>query len=92
MEERVNQFPCTGWNKDSTRNEILKTKKMDKRELFFGGGKKHKKMGQRKKRDSLNVRGVTCANIYMQTHRILSHRGMEGIGKLESTLHVSRTM
>ena len=36
MEERVNQFACTGWNKDSTRNEILKAKKMDRRELLFG--------------------------------------------------------
>jgi hypothetical protein len=36
MEGRVNQFACTGWNKDSTRNEILKAKKMDRRELSFG--------------------------------------------------------
>jgi hypothetical protein len=35
MEERIKQFACSGWNEDSTRNEILKAKKMDRRTLLF---------------------------------------------------------
>ena len=39
MEERIKQFACTGWNEDSTKNEILKAKNMNRRELLFGGEK-----------------------------------------------------
>ena len=35
MEERIKQFACSGWNEDSTRNELLKAKKMDRRKLIF---------------------------------------------------------
>ena len=35
MEERIKQFACSGWNEDSTRNEILKARKMDRRTLLF---------------------------------------------------------
>ena len=43
MEERINQFACSGWNKDSTRNEFLKAKRLDRRELLFGEKKKKRK-------------------------------------------------
>ena len=35
MEERIKQFLCSGWNDDSTRNELLKAKKMDRKKLIF---------------------------------------------------------
>ena len=43
MEERVNQFACSGWNKDSTRNKFLKAKRLNRRELLFGEKKQKKK-------------------------------------------------
>ena len=43
MEERIKQFACTGWNEDSTKNEILKAKNMNRRELLFGEKKKKRK-------------------------------------------------
>ena len=43
MEERVNQFACTGWNRDDTRNEMLKAKQMNRRELLFGDKVKRRK-------------------------------------------------
>ena len=42
MEERIKQFACTGWNEDSTKNEILKAKNMNRRELLFGDKKEEK--------------------------------------------------
>ena len=43
MEERIKQFACSGWNADSTKNEFLKAKKLNRRNLIFGE-KKSKKM------------------------------------------------
>jgi hypothetical protein len=43
MEERVNQFACSGWNVDSTRNEFLKAKKINRRDLLFGEKKSKRK-------------------------------------------------
>ena len=43
MEERVKQFACSGWNVDSTRNEFLKAKKINWRDLLFGEKKSKRK-------------------------------------------------
>ena len=36
MEEMVKQFACIVWNRDDTRNEMLKAKDMNRPELLFG--------------------------------------------------------
>ena len=43
MEERVKQCACTGWNVESTRNEFLKAKQINRRELLFGEKKSKRK-------------------------------------------------
>ena len=43
MEERIKQFACSGWNEDSTRNELLKAKSMDRRKLIFEDKKPKRK-------------------------------------------------
>ena len=43
MEERIKQFACSGWNEDSSRNEFLKAKQLDRINLLFGEKKKRKK-------------------------------------------------
>lgn len=43
MEERIKQFACSGWNEDSSRNEFLKAKQLDRRNLLFGEKKSRKK-------------------------------------------------
>ena len=43
MEQRIKQFECSGWNKDSTRNEFLKAKALNRRELLFGQKKDKRK-------------------------------------------------
>ena len=49
-------------------------------------------MDLKRKKDFLNVRGVTYANMYLQTQRVSNHHGMGESGKYENTLHVSRKM
>ena len=43
MEERISQFECSGWNKDSTKNEFLKAKKLDRKKLIFEEKKSKRK-------------------------------------------------
>ena len=46
MEERINQFVCSGWNIDSTKNEFLKAKKFDRKRLIFEEKSQKEKMSQ----------------------------------------------